>query len=100
MKHGIGMAEARRTKLRLERMEPCRERRRVGMPKFDDEHRPRVAHDEVSVPSLLEVGLGALENLVIDELAGRGPVPHRNDRGPQRLVDCRAVRDQKRAGRW
>ena len=80
--HRIGVAEAGLAKLALEPLEQCLEGGPVVVAKLDHQHCGRFAHYEVAVPRLLEVGLRALENRVVDQLTARGAVPHRHHRRP------------------
>ena len=96
--HRIGVAEAGLAKLALEPLEERLEGGPVVVAKLDHQHRSRFAHHEVAVPRLLEVGLRALENRIVDQLTARGAVPHRHHRRPQSLVDGRAVHDEQSPG--
>ena len=68
-------------------------------PQLHDEDRPRVADDERAVALLREVRLGAVEDVPVNELAGRGRMFNRNQVSAQGFVHRREMPAHQRGMR-
>ena len=111
--HGVGVAEACAAELILDLLKLRRHSRAIGVLHLHDQDRPGIADHERPVAGLFGVVLRAVEDLLIDQFTGRehaciisreigirpAAVPHRDERGPQRLVHGRAVHHHQRARR-
>jgi hypothetical protein len=97
--HGEGVAQLRGAQLGLDGLHRGLDLLALFEADFDDEHGAGVADDEEAVLHLLEVGFGALEDVAVDEFAAEGPVPHRDERGVQRVLDGGEMRAHQCARR-
>jgi hypothetical protein len=98
--HGEGVTEPGRAQLRsIVRSVPRWPTAFLGMAYLDHEHGAGIALDEEAVLGVLEVGLGALEDVPVDQLATKGPVAHRDERGVERVLDRLEMRAEQRSRR-
>jgi hypothetical protein len=99
---GEGKTEARHPQFRGQGVELAGERRRVGVPQFHHQHRPRIAHHERTVPRLPQIVPRAVEDLSVDQFAGGGAIrggpvsSHDHERRPQRFIHRLAVHAEER----
>ena len=69
--HGVGVAEARATEFTLDYAELRGHDLAVGVFHLHDQDRTGIAHHERTVAGLLGVVLRAVEDLLVDQFAGR-----------------------------
>ena len=55
--------------------------------KFNNQNRTGIALHKKPVLALLDISLGALQNIMVDELAGTGPVFQSNEVGAKRFIN-------------